>query len=151
MRSARLALLPCLTVLWVGCHRSPARPEALTLATTTSTQDSGLLDVLMPLFRQQTGIEVAFSETRQTNRNDHMMALRRDVDDRGAPSCNATFAVFVDGNPAHPLDGGCGWTRYLATAPLLSAASSRWPPAWPSSRPWRCPQATGSRPGPRAA
>jgi tungstate transport system substrate-binding protein len=30
----------------------------LTLATTTSTQDSGLLDVLVPMFREETGIEV---------------------------------------------------------------------------------------------
>lgn len=36
-------------------------------------------------FQQQTGIEVAFTETKQTNRNDRMMALRRDVDDRGQP------------------------------------------------------------------
>ena len=36
---------------------SPANP-ALILATTTSTQDSGLLDVLIPLFEQQTGFTV---------------------------------------------------------------------------------------------
>src|SRR5438105_8907244 len=30
----------------------------LILATTTSTQDSGLLDVLIPLFQQQTGYQV---------------------------------------------------------------------------------------------
>ncbi|MBI3734516.1 MAG: substrate-binding domain-containing protein [Chloroflexi bacterium] len=35
----------------------PANPE-LILATTTSTQDSGLLDVLIPLFQQQTGYVV---------------------------------------------------------------------------------------------
>ena len=29
--------------------------QELILATTTSTQDSGLLDVLLPLFEQQTG------------------------------------------------------------------------------------------------
>jgi tungstate transport system substrate-binding protein len=39
-----------------GCAR-PA-PPSVTLATTTSTQDSGLLDVLVPTFRAQTGIEV---------------------------------------------------------------------------------------------
>jgi tungstate transport system substrate-binding protein len=38
-----------------GCSR-PA--PSLTLATTTSTQDSGLLDMLVPMFREQTGIEV---------------------------------------------------------------------------------------------
>lgn len=32
--------------------------KTLRLATTTSTQDSGLLDVLLPMFREQTGIEV---------------------------------------------------------------------------------------------
>lgn len=35
----------------------PANPE-LILATTTSTQDSGLLDVLIPLFQKQTGYNV---------------------------------------------------------------------------------------------
>lgn len=38
----------------------PANPE-LILATTTSTQDSGLLDVLIPLFEQQTGYTVKTS------------------------------------------------------------------------------------------
>jgi tungstate transport system substrate-binding protein len=36
---------------------SPANPS-LILATTTSTQDSGLLDVLIPLFEQQSGFKV---------------------------------------------------------------------------------------------
>ncbi len=36
---------------------APANPD-LILATTTSTQDSGLLDVLIPLFEQQTGYHV---------------------------------------------------------------------------------------------
>ena len=38
----------------------PARAQerSLVLATTTSTQDSGLLDTLVPLFREETGIEV---------------------------------------------------------------------------------------------
>jgi tungstate transport system substrate-binding protein len=54
----RLLLCVCVAaVLAVGCSSS-SRPESLTLATTTSTQDSGLLDVLVPLFRSQTGIEV---------------------------------------------------------------------------------------------
>ena len=35
----------------------PANPEVI-LATTTSTQDSGLLDVLVPLFQQKTGYKV---------------------------------------------------------------------------------------------
>lgn len=38
--------------------RGAAQERSILLATTTSTQDSGLLDTLVPLFRQQTGIEV---------------------------------------------------------------------------------------------
>jgi tungstate transport system substrate-binding protein len=56
VRTTRLLIL--LTVLAVGCS-SPSRPdESLTLATTTSTQDSGLLDVLVPMFQMETGIQV---------------------------------------------------------------------------------------------
>ncbi len=40
-----------------GDPAGPARPT-LILATTTSTQDSGLLDVLVPLFEEQTGYRV---------------------------------------------------------------------------------------------
>ena len=36
---------------------TPARPDLL-LATTTSTQDSGLLDVLIPDFEKKTGYRV---------------------------------------------------------------------------------------------
>jgi tungstate transport system substrate-binding protein len=42
----------------LGCTRGTTEPKTITLATTTSTQDSGLLDQLLPHFRQQTGIEV---------------------------------------------------------------------------------------------
>jgi len=35
-----------------------AAPRGIILATTTSTQDSGLLDVLIPMFQRQTGITV---------------------------------------------------------------------------------------------
>jgi tungstate transport system substrate-binding protein len=37
--------------------RAQRRPE-ITLATTTSTQDTGLLDSLLPMFEQETGIDV---------------------------------------------------------------------------------------------
>jgi tungstate transport system substrate-binding protein len=42
--------------LFMGCS-SPSNPDMI-LATTTSTQDSGLLDVLVPMFEQQTGYNV---------------------------------------------------------------------------------------------
>jgi tungstate transport system substrate-binding protein len=55
----------------LGCSSSPNRPdraagktekpalaETIVLATTTSTRDTGLLDVLLPAFKAKTGIEV---------------------------------------------------------------------------------------------
>src|SRR4051794_33873926 len=41
-----------------ACAGSPRLDHTLTLATTTSTQDSGLLDILVPLFEKQTGVKV---------------------------------------------------------------------------------------------
>ena len=57
MRPVHL-LLAISLALSVGCHRPVTPTSTLTLATTTSTQDSGLLDMLVPMFREQTGIEV---------------------------------------------------------------------------------------------
>jgi tungstate transport system substrate-binding protein len=50
-------VLLVLSFVLVGCSKKPANP-ALILATTTSTQDSGLLDVLVPDFEKQTGYTV---------------------------------------------------------------------------------------------
>ncbi len=44
--------------LLAGCSSEKTEPEILTLATTTSTRDSGLLDVLVPMFEKQTSIQV---------------------------------------------------------------------------------------------
>jgi tungstate transport system substrate-binding protein len=52
-----LFVLLALTFVLVGCSKKPANP-ALILATTTSTQDSGLLDMLIPDFEKQTGYTV---------------------------------------------------------------------------------------------
>ena len=49
------ALVFCAALL-VGCGES--EPKAIKLATTTSTVNSGLLDVLVPAFRAKTGIDV---------------------------------------------------------------------------------------------
>lgn len=58
-------VLSLAVVLLGGCAGTPAAAPAakpanpeLILATTTSTQDSGLLDVLIPLFEQQSGYTV---------------------------------------------------------------------------------------------
>ena len=47
-----------LFLLSLGCSRSAEQPRSLRLATTTSTQDSGLLDLLVPMFEKQIGIKV---------------------------------------------------------------------------------------------
>jgi tungstate transport system substrate-binding protein len=56
-----LTLLVVFSTLISSCGGgSPAAPEnpTLILATTTSTQDSGLLDLLVPMFEEQTGYTV---------------------------------------------------------------------------------------------
>jgi tungstate transport system substrate-binding protein len=50
--------LVALTILIALAGPAPAQSAAVILATTTSTQDSGLLDVLVPLFEKQTGYTV---------------------------------------------------------------------------------------------
>lgn len=63
-RNQVLTLFLLLAVLLGACApAAPATPTkpanpALILATTTSTQDSGLLDVLIPMFENQTGYKV---------------------------------------------------------------------------------------------
>lgn len=44
--------------LLTGCTESPQTPNTLTLATTTSTRDSGLLDRLVPMFQSESGLQV---------------------------------------------------------------------------------------------
>lgn len=51
---AIILLLPLLVTVSAGC----ARPNDIILATTTSTRDSGLLSVLIPVFQQKTGYNV---------------------------------------------------------------------------------------------
>lgn len=56
--AAQLGLALCLVVVAACRPTSGPSPQSITLATTTSTQDSGLLDELVPRFKKQTGIEV---------------------------------------------------------------------------------------------
>ena len=62
---SRTALLLLISVMWTlllgSCAQSskpPATRGDLILATTTSTQDSGLLDVLIPMFEKESGYRV---------------------------------------------------------------------------------------------
>ena len=52
-----LILLSLLLVVLTACTEQPEN-ESIMLATTTSTEDSGLLDYLLPQFEADTGIEV---------------------------------------------------------------------------------------------
>ncbi len=54
----RLLLPVGLGLLLAGCGEHVSRQTTLTLATTTSTRDSGLLEDLLPVFERQTGIAV---------------------------------------------------------------------------------------------
>ncbi|MBC8014502.1 MAG: substrate-binding domain-containing protein [Sporomusaceae bacterium] len=69
MRMMRKFIIGCLVMIMAvfsfGCGSAPAKQQVipplnkdLILATTTSTQDSGLLDVLLPVFEQKTGYKV---------------------------------------------------------------------------------------------
>lgn len=51
----RFFIIALLSLSLAGCGRAPS---AITLATTTSTRDSGLLDQLLPRFQEKTGIQV---------------------------------------------------------------------------------------------
>jgi len=51
-----MALVAMLAVTMVACK--PKETKEVILATTTSTQDSGLLDVLIPIFEKNTGYKV---------------------------------------------------------------------------------------------
>jgi tungstate transport system substrate-binding protein len=47
-----------LALLAAGTIAAPAQDKSIVVASTTSTQDSGLFDYLLPLFKKKTGIDV---------------------------------------------------------------------------------------------
>jgi len=58
MRDSKLGALLATLVLAILAAPAAAQRSPVILSTTTSTQDSGLLDVLVPLFERQTGYSV---------------------------------------------------------------------------------------------
>jgi tungstate transport system substrate-binding protein len=58
MRDSKLGALLATLVLAILAAPASAQRSPIILSTTTSTQDSGLLDVLVPLFERQTGYSV---------------------------------------------------------------------------------------------
>lgn len=80
---------------------APANPD-LILATTTSTRDSGLLDVLLPLFEQQTGYKVKMVAVGTGEALKMGQEGNADVLLVHAPASEKTY-----------MDGGYGKDRYL--------------------------------------
>jgi tungstate transport system substrate-binding protein len=80
---------------------APANPQMI-LATTTSTQDSGLLDVLIPLFEQQTGYNVK------------VVAVGTGAALQMGQEGNAdVLLVHAPGSEKTYMDGGYGKERFL--------------------------------------
>lgn len=103
-----LATLVCAATLVAACGPAapatvgaPANPD-LILATTTSTQDSGLLDVLIPLFEQQTGYRVKVVAVGTGQALQMGQQGNADVLLVHAPSSEKTY-----------MDGGFGKDRFL--------------------------------------
>ncbi len=59
--SAMLTLAVCLTVSLSSCGKKTDPSRFLNMATTTSTDNTGLLDVLAPEFKKDTGIELRWT------------------------------------------------------------------------------------------
>ncbi len=51
-------IIATMVIFTVGCDKQSKLPSAIILATTTSTEQTGLLDALIPDFTEKTGIEV---------------------------------------------------------------------------------------------
>jgi tungstate transport system substrate-binding protein len=58
LRSLALTFFILCIAAWLGCSKAAPSESELTLVSTTTTQDSGLLDVLVPAFEKQSGITV---------------------------------------------------------------------------------------------
>ena len=54
----KLSSLLMVALLLISCNAQPSRTQDLILVSTTSTQDSGLLDALLPAFTAETGYQV---------------------------------------------------------------------------------------------
>src|SRR2546422_1565072 len=64
-RVARIAAVLLVIVLGVAAAAAPGpASRTVILSTTTSTQDAGLLDVLVPIFERQTGLTLDRKSTR---------------------------------------------------------------------------------------
>lgn len=92
-----------LVALAVVVLAAPAAAETLTLASTTSTENSGLLDEILPIFREQTGIAVRVvavgtgQALRMAERGDADLVLVHD------PAAEARFVAAGFGLERHDV------------------------------------------------
>ena len=101
MKRFILALLSLALLLSACGSAAPSNPN-LILATTTSTRDSGLLDVLQPLFEEQTGYKLQIVAVGTGEALKMGEEGNADVLLVHAPSSEVTF-----------MDGGFGKDRFL--------------------------------------
>ena len=87
----KVFFIGCFAALLLGCTQSGLDTNTLTMATTTSTRDSGLMDVLLPMFEAQTGMQVKVVAVGSGQALE--MGRRGDVDLllTHAPDAEATF------------------------------------------------------------
>src|SRR2546428_167558 len=106
---ARIAAALFVIVLGVaaGAAQTPASRTVI-LSTTTSTQDSGLLDVLVPIFERQTGLTVTPAAPWYIEWGQAMAARLGSADDRRAYTLTdrATYLAFSKRVALKPLVEG---------------------------------------------
>jgi tungstate transport system substrate-binding protein len=133
----RLAVF--LIALLASVGSATGQSKHVLLATTTSTQDSGLLDVLIPLFEQQTGyiVKTIAVGTGQSlalgDRGDadvvlvHAPQLEREYEAKGT-LINRRFVMHNDFVLVGPKTDPAGLKGLKTAAPALQRIASR---AWP--------------------
>ncbi len=143
-RSGVLATLVVLTALAGGSAAAPAREAPfIILQSTTSTQNSGLLDYLLPMFRERSGIEVrpVIVGTGQALRNgrngdgDVVLVHARDAEDAfveggyGVERHDVMYNDFVivgpDADPARAMRAETAATALAAIAAAGAPFASR--------------------------
>ena len=116
-----LGMLP-LVVTLLGCGSSAVQPAGgpatapptLVLATTTSARDSGLLDVLLPKFREETGITVDYVavgtgqalEIGRRGDADLLLTHSRPADPSSSPTAHRTRSIRRSINTLAPATSG---------------------------------------------
>lgn len=96
-----LVLFLVMAILLAACAASPANSEII-LATTTSTRDSGLLDILLPVFEKATGYTVK------------MVAVGTGEALKMGQEGNAdVLLVHAPASEVEYMDGGYGKDRFL--------------------------------------